>query len=65
MENNYQQKINCTVHTCKYNDTQYQKCTLQQIIVEPTQNCNTQQADESMCGSYLNKQKEQQQFQQQ
>ena len=52
MENNYQQKINCTVLTCKYNDTQCQKCNLEQIIVEPMQNYQTKKADESMCGSY-------------
>ena len=60
MENNYQ-KINCTVHTCKFNDTQCQKCNLQQIVVEPMQNCQTKQADESMCGSYEYNQEQNQQ----
>lgn len=52
MENNYNQQINCTVRTCKYNNVQNQKCNLEQIMVQPMQNCQTKQADESMCGSY-------------
>lgn len=46
------QKINCTVTSCKYNKNQEQECSLQQIIVTPIQNCNTQNPDESMCSSY-------------
>lgn len=49
------QKINCTVTSCKYNENQEQECALEQIIVTPVQNCNTKQADESMCSSYKNK----------
>ena len=29
------QKINCTVTSCKYNENQEQKCNLKQIIVTP------------------------------
>ena len=50
MEKN--QKINCTVGSCKYNDEQRQECLLEQIIVEPVQGCNTKSPDESMCSSY-------------
>ena len=50
MEKN--QKINCTVGSCKYNDKQRQECILEQIIVEPIQGCDTKNPDESMCGSY-------------
>ena len=52
MEKN--QKINCTVESCKYNDGQTQKCSLEQIIVTPIIGCNTKQSDESMCSSYRN-----------
>lgn len=50
MENN--QKINCTVTSCKYNNTGRQECELEQIIVTPIIGCNTKQSDESMCSSY-------------
>lgn len=50
MEEN--QKINCTVGSCKYNNQATQMCNLKQIVVEPTPNCNTKQAEESMCSSY-------------
>lgn len=53
MESN--QKINCTVTSCKYNKIKEQECSLQQIIVTPIENCDTMQADESMCSSYRNK----------
>lgn len=46
------QKINCTVKSCVYQDDQTKRCTLQAINVMPTQDCKTKQADESMCGSY-------------
>ena len=52
MEKN--QKINCTVTSCKYNDEGCQECTLEQIIVTPIIGCNTKQSDESMCSSYRN-----------
>ena len=52
MEKN--QKINCTVTSCKYNNEQAQECKLEQIIVTPIIGCNTKQADESMCSSYRN-----------
>ena len=50
MEKN--QKINCTVGSCKYNNKQNSKCTLQTIQVEPIVNRDTMKADESMCASY-------------
>lgn len=50
MEKN--QKINCTVNSCKFNDEKKQKCQLEQIVVEPIEQCDTQEPDESMCGSY-------------
>ena len=50
----YEQKINCSVGSCKFNDMQRQACTLQQIIVEPVVGKNTANTDESMCGSYEN-----------
>ncbi len=50
MEHN--QKINCTVTSCKYNNKGYQQCTLEQIIVTPIIGCETKQPDESMCSSY-------------
>ena len=40
------QKINCTVSSCKYNNQQNEKCML------PTERINTQEPDESMCASY-------------
>lgn len=50
MEKN--QKINCTVESCKFNNSDNEECTLKQIIVTPMQNCQTKKADESMCSSY-------------
>jgi len=52
MEKN--QKINCTVSSCKYNNLDRQECNLEQIIVTPIIGCNTKQSDESMCSSYRN-----------
>lgn len=49
MEQN--QKINCTVTSCMYNNTG-KECTLKQITVTPVNNCDTKTPDESMCGSY-------------
>ena len=50
MEGN--QKINCSVVSCKYNNKQDQECKLASIVVTPKQNCKTQKPDESMCSSY-------------
>ena len=52
MEKN--QRINCTVRTCKFNDGQRQECQLEQIIVTPVQDTHTENPDESMCSSYEN-----------
>jgi hypothetical protein len=46
------QKINCTVSSCKYNNQQKEKCTLEAIHVTSTNDVNTEKADESMCASY-------------
>ncbi len=51
MERN--QKINCTVESCKYNEIGKGVCSLEQIKVAPIKNCNTKKADESMCSSYI------------
>ena len=50
MEEN--QKINCTVESCRFNDMNKQLCTLSQINVEPCLDCDTTEPDESMCASY-------------
>ena len=50
MEHN--QKINCTVTSCKYNKNQEQECSLKQIIVTPIQDCKTKNPEESMWSSY-------------
>lgn len=46
------QKINCTVESCKFNNAEKEECVLKQIVVTPIENCNTKTADESMCSSY-------------
>ena len=50
MEKN--QKINCTVESCKYNNSKIQECELGEIVVTPIIGCDTKQPDESMCSSY-------------
>jgi len=50
MEKN--QKINCTVESCKYNNINNKECILKQIMVTPMQDCDTKKPDESMCSSY-------------
>ena len=50
MEKN--QKINCTVGSCIYQDKNTKSCTLSAINVVPVTNVNTSKPDESMCGSY-------------
>ena len=52
METN--QKINCTVESCKFNNQEKQMCELKQIIVTSINDCNTKKPDESMCSSYEN-----------
>ena len=46
------QKINCTVNSCAYQDNKNNRCTLQTIDIMPKAGCGTKRADESMCGSY-------------
>jgi len=48
---NGNQKICCSVKSCKYNNLE-NRCELAQIQVSPTKDCNTKNADESMCSSY-------------
>ena len=50
MEGN--QKISCTVGSCKYNNKSEGLCTLNEIIVTPKKRCNSKQPDESKCSSY-------------
>ena len=50
MEKN--QKINCTVSSCKYNNEPKQECKLQSIVVTPVKGVETKQPDESQCSSY-------------
>ena len=54
MEKN--QKINCTVTSCRYNDGSRQECNLEQIIVTPVNNVSSKNPDESMCSSYKSEQ---------
>lgn len=46
------QKINCTVNSCKYNNCHKQECDLESIVVTPVTGVNTEEPDESMCSSY-------------
>ena len=46
------QKISCTVSSCKYNNEKNRMCKLESIIVTPTENTSTKKSDESMCSSY-------------
>ena len=50
MEKN--QRINCTVQSCAYQDKNSKCCTLHAINVVPIPNNNSMQPDESKCGSY-------------
>ena len=50
MEKN--QRINCTVQSCAYQDQKSKCCTLHAINVVPTPNNNSMQSDESKYGSY-------------
>lgn len=50
MEN--KQRINCTVESCIYNNSENGLCNLKSIIVTPKTNVNTGTSDESKCSSY-------------
>lgn len=50
MENN--QKINCTVQSCRHHNNQTNMCNLCCINVAPKKGCGTRKADESLCSSY-------------
>lgn len=45
------QKINCTVASCKFNENN-KICGLKEITVTPKSKCKSRKTDESMCGSY-------------
>ena len=56
-DKNCNQKINCTVSSCLYNDYHQKECELDQIEVTACQGCsNGKPEEESMCGSYRNRQ---------
>lgn len=46
------QKINCTVTSCKFNNGKEKRCMLQSIHVAPLENVDTKMPDESKCESY-------------
>lgn len=46
------QKINCTVESCKFNNCKSHECQLNSIVVTPVRGKNTKTPDESMCSSY-------------
>lgn len=46
------QRINCTVESCVYNNCEKNLCKLDKIIVTPKLNVNTAKPDESECSSY-------------
>ena len=46
------QKINCTVESCRYNNRGEQLCNLKSIIITPKLNVGTANPDESECSSY-------------
>jgi len=50
MEKN--QKINCSVESCGYNNKGSNECTLKQIDIEPVYEMETGEPDESMCSNY-------------
>lgn len=50
---NNDQKIKCTVESCKFNDCDHSVCELKQIEVQACPGCSNGTAkDESMCGNY-------------
>ena len=51
---NNDQRINCTVKSCKYNNHANEICELNSIIVTPKKNVNSGKSDESKCSSYEN-----------
>lgn len=49
-ENN--QKIKCTVCSCKYNGIEDCNCQLEQITVKPYPNEDSKSVDETICSNY-------------
>ena len=52
MENCCNQKIKCTVESCKFNNCRSHECELNSMVVTPVRGKNTKTPDESMCSSY-------------
>ena len=48
------QKINCTVSSCIYNNSESGLCNLKSIVVTPKTNVHNGTPDESQCSSYEN-----------
>jgi len=50
MENN--QRIKCTVCSCKYNAIEDNNCKLEEIMVKPFPDDTSRKPDETICSSY-------------
>lgn len=50
MDNN--QKIKCTVCSCKYNGIEDCNCQLEQITIKPYPDDNSRNPDETICSNY-------------
>ncbi len=50
MNNN--QKIKCTVCSCKYNGIEDCNCKLEQITIKPYPEDNSRNPDETICSNY-------------
>ncbi len=46
------QKIKCTVCSCKYNEIEDCNCQLEQITVRPYPNEDSKSVDETICSNY-------------
>ena len=46
------QKINCTVYSCAFQNRSTCTCSLKDITVKACFDCDTKTPEESMCGSY-------------
>ena len=53
MEDN--QKINCTVHSCRFQNKNKGTCSLNDITVKACPNCDVQTPEDSMCRSSKHK----------
>lgn len=50
--NNNNQKIKCTVCSCKYNGIEDCQCQLEQITVRPYPDDQSRNPDETICSNY-------------